>query len=178
MLLTVYCWLLWLYPGSYREEFGEEMTTVFRAARCDLPPALAVRMSFYRREFCGLLSGSLCAHFDRLFGPAIPFPRFYMQRQFRFPRSTVFLMFLILAGVMLAIGEARNIVQMTQHLSPATATAWGLMPWGLLFVLALILAGVAAAAAWGFLFALRRSGVHRLENLQSTIDAVESNGKR
>lgn len=173
MALTVYRWLLCLYPGSYREEFGAEMTSVFRDAGNEVPPALIAKINFYQREFCGLLSGSLLAHLDRLFGPAIPFPRFYMQRQFRFPRSTVFLMFGILAGVVLAIREARNVAQMTERLPPATATAWGAMPWGLLFVLALVLAALAAAAAWGFLFALRRSGVHRLENVQ-----VESNGKR
>ena len=31
-MLTVYCWLLCLYPGSYRSDFGEEMTCVFRDA--------------------------------------------------------------------------------------------------------------------------------------------------
>jgi hypothetical protein len=158
---------------SYRDEFGEEMTCVFRDARNEVPPALMAKVNFYQREFCGLLSGSLLAHLDRLFGPAIPFPRFSMQRQFRFPRSTVLLMFGILAGVVLAIREARNVVQMTVSLPPATATAWGSMHWGLLFVLALILAALVAAAAWGLLFTLRRSGVHRLENVQ-----VESNQKR
>jgi len=59
--LTVYCWLLWLYPGSYRQEFGEEMASVFRRARSELPPALVARISFYRRELCGLLSGALRA---------------------------------------------------------------------------------------------------------------------
>src|SRR6516162_10024983 len=100
-MLTVYRWLLCLYPRSYRREFGDEMTSVFHDARIKLPPALTAKISFYHREFCGLLSGALLAHFDDVFGPA--FPRFYMQRQFRFPRSTVFLMCVILAGVVLAI---------------------------------------------------------------------------
>jgi hypothetical protein len=59
VVLTVY--LLCLYPGSYRDEFGAEMTSVFRDARSTLPPALAAKLSFYRREFCGLLSGALRA---------------------------------------------------------------------------------------------------------------------
>ena len=84
MTLTVYGWLLCLYPVSYRHEFGEEMTSVFCEARNALPTALGAKISFYRREFCGLLSGALCAHFDSLLGPAIPFRRFYMQSQFRF----------------------------------------------------------------------------------------------
>ena len=167
MALTVYYWLLCLYPGSYRHEFGEEMTSVFHDARSALPPALAAKISFYRREFCGLLSGALRAHLDRLFGPVIPFRRFSMQRQFRFPRSTVFLMCVILAGLVLAIHKAQNVVQMKESLPLATATAWGPMLWGLLFALALILAAVAAAAAWGVLFALRRTGMHRLDGMQT-----------
>jgi hypothetical protein len=43
MVLTVYRWLLCLYPGSYREEFGAEMTCVFHDARGALPPALAAK---------------------------------------------------------------------------------------------------------------------------------------
>ncbi len=57
MVLTAYCWLLCLYPGSYRHEFGEEMTSVFHDAQSALPPALAGKIGFYGREFCGLLSG-------------------------------------------------------------------------------------------------------------------------
>jgi len=50
-VLTIYCWLLRLYPGSYRHDFGEEMTSVFRDACCALPPALAAKISFYGANF-------------------------------------------------------------------------------------------------------------------------------
>jgi hypothetical protein len=83
--LTVYCWLLCLYPVSYRAEFAEEMTSVFHDARTALPPALGAKISFYRREFCGLLSGALCAHFDRLFGPGIHFGGSVCNPSFVFP---------------------------------------------------------------------------------------------
>jgi hypothetical protein len=129
-MLRVYCWLLYLYPRSYRHEFGDEMTSIFHYARVELPPALLAKISFYQREFCGLLSGALRAHLDRAFGPAISVPRFPRKREFRFPRSTLFLMYVILAGVVLAIQKAQNIVQMRQNLSPATATAWGPMLMG------------------------------------------------
>jgi hypothetical protein len=166
-VLTLYRWLLRLYPARYRAELDDEMTSVFLDARSTLPPTLVARIRFYRREFCGLLSGALSAHLDRRFGPSTPFRRFSMQRQFRFPRSTVFLMCVILAGLVLAIHKAQNVVQMKESLPPATATAWGPMLWGLLFALALILAAVAAAAAWGVLFALRRTGMHRLDGMQT-----------
>ncbi|HWZ83201.1 MAG TPA: hypothetical protein VNW47_11275 [Terriglobales bacterium] len=169
MVLTVYCWLLCLYPGSYRREFGEEMTSVFCKARSDLPPALAAKISFYRREFCGLLSGALRAHLDRLFGPAVPFRRFDMQPQFRFPRSTVLLMLVIFAGTVLTIAKASSI---------AGARPGSVWP-SFVSVVALMLLTMCTAAAVvvGILHALRRSGVYRLENVQGRIDSVESNGR-
>src|SRR2546423_12877354 len=85
------------------------MMCVSRTARKPLPPALAAKISFYGREFYGLVWGAVRAHFDRLFGPAIPSWRIYMQPNFRFPRSTVFLMWVILAGVLLTIEKAKTI---------------------------------------------------------------------
>jgi hypothetical protein len=99
MLLTAYRSLLCLYPERYRNEFGEEMIAVFRESRTDVSPGFIAKITFHEREFRGLLAGALRAHFERLFGPAVLFPRLYMQPQFRFPRSTVFLMCVILAGV-------------------------------------------------------------------------------
>jgi len=167
--LTVYCWLLCLYPGSYRGEFAEEMTSVFLDAQSTLPPALAAKISFYRREFCGLLSGALCAHFDRLFGPAIPFRRFDMQPQFRFPRSTVLLMLVIFAGTVLTIAKASSI---------AGARPGSVWP-SFVSVVALMLLTMCTAAAVvvGILHALRRSGVYRLENVQGRMDSARSNGR-
>lgn len=166
MALTVYRWLLCLYPGSYRAEFGEEMRSVFREARSELPPTLPAKISFYPREFCGLLSGALWAHFDRLFGPATPFPRFDMPPQFRFPRSTVFMMCVILAGVVLAIHKAKDIVQMKEGLPPGSVASWDSMLWAWMFALVLVLVMTIAAAVWGLLFALRRTGTHRLDAMQ------------
>lgn len=159
MVLAVYCWLLYLYPRSYRHDFGEEMAFVFREARSTLPPALAVKISFYRREFSGLLSSALYAHFDHLFGAAVPFRRFRMQSQFRFPRSTVFLMLVTFAGVVLSIAEATNVAGDTMGLGWRTLV--------FLFVFMLLGMCTAAAVGWRILHTLRRSGVHRLENMHS-----------
>ena len=167
MALRVYRWLLCLYPGSYREEFGAEMTSVFRDAGNEVPPALIAKINFYQREFCGLLSGSLLAHLDRLFGPAIPYPRFYMQRQFRFPRSTVLLMLVIFAAVILTIAKAMS-VSVAYGATPGTV--WP----SLISVFGFMAVSMCAAAAvvLGILRALRRSGVHRLERVR-----VGPNGK-
>lgn len=163
--LTLYRWLLRLYPATHREEFSEEMTSVFRDAQTALPPALAAKVAFYGRELCGLLSGALFAHFDRLFGPALPFRRFHMQPQFRFPRSTVFLMLVIFAGVVFTIAKASSL---TDH---TLGSVWPSLVSVLLFML--LTMSAAAAVVWGILHSLRRSGVRRLENVQ-----VRLNGTR
>jgi hypothetical protein len=162
-MLTVYCWLLRLYPRTYRHHFGEEMTFVFRDARSSLSPALAGKLRFYRREFCGLLSGALRARFDRLFVPAVPFRRSYMQPQFRFPRFTIFLMWVILAGVLLAIAEAKTI--RLPYGPGRTLAVWSALPW--FIVSSIFLVCVTVAVGWGIFFALRRTGLQRLERLDT-----------
>ena len=164
MALTVYCWLLCLYPGSYRCEFGEEMTAVFREALNELPPALVAKISFYGREFSGLLSGALRAQIDRLFDPAMSSGRFDMRPHARFHPSTVLLMLVMFALVVLGMATAIGV---------AGGTLEAVWP-SLGAVVAFLLLSICAAAAvvLGFLHMLRRSGVHRLENVQ-----VESSGK-
>lgn len=162
MVLTAYRWLLSLYPESYRDEFGEEMTSVFCDARSALPPALAAATSFYRREFFGLLSGGVRARLNSLFGPVIPFRRLDMQPQFRFPRSTVFLMLVILAGVLLAIEKAKTV--QVKYGPDEVMVVWNSLPWFLL--LFPVMAYAAVAAAWGLLFVLGRTGMHRLDAVQ------------
>lgn len=169
MAFTVYRWLLCIYPASYREEFADEMTSVFRDARGELPPALAAKISFYHREFYGLASGALHAHLDRLFenslrGTGIPFRRFDMQPQFRFPRSTMFLMLAILAGVVLAIRMAASVA------GDKSGAAWhSLAFWSSVLVFML----PPAAVVWYILHVLGRSGVHRLKNVRT---GIGSNG--
>jgi hypothetical protein len=82
-----------------------------------------------------------------------------MHRQFRFPRSTVFLMCVILAGVTFAIDKAQHIQADRTGAQLRTETAAPL-------VLTFIIVYIAAAAAWGILFALRRTGMHRLDKVQ------------
>jgi len=167
--LTAYRWLLCLYPRSYRHEFGDEMTAVFREARNDLAPAVGAKISFCRREFCGLLSGALYAHLTHLSGSAIRFRRFDMQRQFRFPLSTVFLMVVIFAGVVLTIAKASTIAGDT------SGSAWP----SLVSVMILMLLSICTAAGVvvGVLHTMRRGGVHRLENVQGLRSSMQSNGR-
>lgn len=167
-MLRVYRSLLYLYPAGYRREFGDEMAWVLQKAEADRAQLSPLsRASLRVREVSGLLSGAVQGHLRSLFGfyEWFPFRRFNMQRQFRFPRSTVFLMCVILAGVVLAIEKAKTIVQMKEGLPPATAAIWDPMLWSFLLPLAVFLAAI--AAGWGILFALGRTGMHRLDHMQT-----------
>jgi hypothetical protein len=77
-----------------------------------------------------------------------------MQPQFRFPRSTVFLMLVILVGIVLTIAAASNVAGDTM------GSAWRTVLSVLGFMLLTMC--TAAAVVWGILHALRRSGVHRI----------------
>jgi hypothetical protein len=165
-MLRLYQALLHLYPAAYRQEFGKEMQCVFLQAQSErrTAPWLS-RATFCARELSGLLSGAAQARLLSLFGidDCIRLRRFNMRPQFRFPGSTVFLMCVILAGVELAIEKAKTIVQMKEGLPPRTMAAWHPLFWLYPFAVALAVAG----AVWGILFALRRTGVHRLDRAQA-----------
>ena len=167
-MLRLYRSLLYLYPADYRREFGDEMAAVYLQARTVAASRhVTARATFDAREIVGLISGAVRGHVRGLigWGDSVPFRRFHMRPEFRFPRSTVFLMGGILAGVVLAINKARDIVQMKGGLPRGSGAVWDPMLWSLLTALAAVC--VAVAAAWGILFALRRSGMHRLDSIQT-----------
>jgi uncharacterized membrane protein len=166
-MLRIYQSLLHLYPAAHRLEFGDEMVCVFAQAKADLDGGLLRRIGFYSLEFFGLVYGAGQSHFRHFFGihDWLPLRRWNMRPGFRFPRSTVFLMCVILAGVVLAINKAKDIVQMKEGLPPVTAAVFDSTLWSALTVLLLVIA--AAAAIWGILFALHRTGMQRLDNLET-----------
>lgn len=158
--------LLYLYPAPYREEFGEEMQCVFLQAQAEVSFApLLKRATFSTREVLGLISGAVQAHLLSLFGTdeLVRLRRLNMRPQFRFPRSTMFMMWVILAGVLLAIEKAKSI--QVKYGPEEVMAVWNSLPWFLFLFPAL--AFVAVAAAWGLLFALRRTGMHRLDAVQA-----------
>lgn len=167
---TVYQRLLWLYPAEHRREFGEEMCSVFQEVCAEIANAgMFVRGTFFVREFGGLLSGALREHLRDLpifDGVLLSTRRFNMRNGFRFPKSTAVLMTLILLGVILAIRKGEAIAYSLPHISepvgPIHPVRSGLLsdiPW---FFLSFYAAGL---IGWAVMFALRRSGVHRLDEL-------------
>jgi hypothetical protein len=170
-MLALYRRLLYLYPFAHRCEYGEEMLLAFRQAQAESrQKRLPAQAAFCAREIRGLLSGALqerlrsFAGFDStsLFPPR----RFTMRSQFRFPKATTVLMVIILAGVVLAIEKAKainaSLSGVNPQLGPIEPAHFNFFPMiGLMFVF-FYAAGV---LGWAVLFALRRSGVHRLSDM-------------
>ena len=159
---TLYRYLLRLYPAEHRTQFGEEMIEVLREVQADLATRTRfARVIFCLREATGLLTGAIQEHLRSL-GAApvwlsIPTKRFTMRAEFRFPKATAVLMTIILAGVILAIERGEAIVASFGTVeSPHFDFLPAIAP---LFVFV----HAAGVIGWAILFALRRSGVHRLE---------------
>ena len=163
-MLQLFRALLFLYPRSYRREFGREMALVFEEARSDLDNECLPCISFCAREIVGLFAGAVCEHIHALTlsRESNSIRRLNMRR---FPTSTITLMIVILAGVVLTIENAHTL-QMKYE--PSAMSVWSTMPgfftvgFGVVFAI--------AAAVWAILFTLRRSGMHRLDNVQTWSD--------
>ena len=86
-----------------------------------------------------------------------------MHTGFRFPRTTAVLMTLILAGILVAIKKAEGIEASLAHVAPATQNLQTkLLPGIAIGLVAFYTAGL---LGWSILFALRKSGVHRLDGI-------------
>jgi hypothetical protein len=171
-MASLYRWLLYLYPAAYRCEYGEEMIGVYREARKERNKATALqRSAFFLREIAGLLSGALQERWWAMadFNCSTPISqrRFTMRPGFRFPKSTAVLMAVILAGTILAIEKAESIVRSAAEPDYPDLLGGVVAIFAAAFVLAVV--------AWAALFALRRSGAHRLAEIppQNLPRAVE-----
>ena len=92
-----------------------------------------------------------------------------MHAEFRFPRATLILMALILAGTVLAIEKAQAISASLPHINPPVGP---IQPERLTFLRPVLLMFAAAYATgligWAILFALKRSGMHRLSQVEGS----------
>lgn len=169
-MLRIYRWLLHLYPALHREQFGDEMTAVFQEVQAETATkGMTALASLCVRETAGLLTGALQQHVRALGGQRVwpPFPTrsFTMHTEFRFPKTTAVLMTIILAGVVLAIKRAEAIEAALAHANPPGS----IIQTNLLPGIAIGLASFYAAGliGWAILFAMRRSGVHRLDDVSA-----------
>ncbi len=164
--INLYRNLLRLYPATHRKEFGEEMAAVFGDALADrTSQSLWNRGAFLAREAVGILGGALREHWRVWGGDPVelwfPTRRFAMRNEFRFPKTTAVLMTIILAGVVLAIkkGETISSSPINPPIGPLPPIHSVLLG-GIFLTLAFFYA--AGLIGWAILFAMRRSGVHRL----------------
>ena len=145
-MLTLYRWLLYLYPSLYRREYKDEMVSVFRDAYADASAGrVKERISFRVREILGLLGGAAREHIFVITGNSqlVSFRGFDMRQEFRFPRSTVFLMLIIFGGVIVVMEKA-NTIQMKY--AAGDGSIWPSFPWFLGFTLLFTCAG--AVVVW------------------------------
>ncbi|MGC1453069.1 MAG: hypothetical protein WA830_23810 [Candidatus Sulfotelmatobacter sp.] len=167
--IHLYRSLLHLYPAFHRERFGEEMIAVFGDMQAEtVSKGIVARFVFWVREAAGVVAGALQEHWRALGAEDVwlwfPTRRFTMRTEFRFPKATAVLMTIILAGVMLAIQKGENISASLRGavdppigpIHPTHSVLLGGIVLGLVFFY------VAGMIGWAILFAIRRSGVHRL----------------
>src|SRR5215831_6592362 len=167
-MLRFYRQLLKLYPIAHRQQFGEEMLAVFVDLGVDsTTKKFFTRAIFIVREILGLIAGACGEHMRCLFDADSGFllqafslrtRSFVMRKGFRFPKSTAFLMTIILAGVCGAIRKGEVIAttrppfsQPITPIHPAHSYLLSGVVAGFLFFYAVGLAG------WAIVFALRRS---------------------
>ena len=167
--LSLYRNALLLYPASHREQFGEEMIAVFRELQAETATkGMFASSRFYIRETAGVVAGALREHWGVLGADHVwqvfSNRRFTMRTEFRFPKATAVLMTIILAGVVSAIQRGEAIQRSLPYANPAVGPIHPvhstLLP-GVAIGLAFFYA--AGLIGWAILFALRRSGVHRLD---------------
>ena len=170
-MLALYRALLRLYPPAYRCEFGNEMMDVLLEAQDEIRRKNAMtRIFFAMREAGGLLSGALQEHLRGITGSynngIFSVRRLAMKSEFRFPKATVGLMIVILAAVMLTIEKAKAISASFPHTNPPVGQIHTVQATIVQTLLAtLIWAITAGAIGWGILYALRRTGVQQLSEM-------------
>lgn len=174
-MLAFYRSILHFYPSAYRSEFGEEMMDVLSEVQAEPRKRGAVaKIVSGAHEAAGLLCGALQEHlrsitgsYDRgLFSSLFSQRRFAMKSEFRFPKATVGLMVVILAAIMFAIEKAKAISASVPHANPPVGP---IQPAQMAILPSLLVPMIAALAVgligWGILFALRRSGLHHLADM-------------
>jgi len=171
-MLTIYRFLLHLYPASYRERFAAEMMAVFIEVRAETAnKGVTAGCAFSVREAAGLLRGAVQEHVRSLSAHlmlSFPTRSFSMRNGFRFPKSTPILMTIILAGCVLAIERGKaisaSLPQVNPHVGPIQPMHQTFLP---VVALAFAFFYLAGMLGWVILYALRRSGMHRLAEMSA-----------
>lgn len=188
-MLALYRTLLYLYPAEYRCEFGKEILDVLSEVEAETRSKnTPARVLSSMHEAGGLLYGAMREHLwsitgsqgrrrlSPMFTPRFLSRRSTMRSEFRFPKSTVALMAVILAAVMLAIEKARAISLSIPHANPPVGPIHPTQTMIVQVLLATLVWAIGAGAiGWAILFALRRSGLQRISDVN--VSAGQHSGK-
>jgi hypothetical protein len=173
-MLALYRSLLYLYPSAYRWEYGDEIIGVLAEVQAETRKrSVLAQVSGATHEAGGLLYGALREHLRSVTGSSggemflsmFLSRRFKMRSEFRFPKATVTLMTIILAVVVIAIEKAKAISASVPHASVQVGpiqTQFTIVPTLLVVLFGTMVVGV---LGWAVFFAMRRSGVHRLSEM-------------
>jgi hypothetical protein len=181
-MLALFRSLLYLYPAAYRHEYGDEMLAVLSEVQEEVrTKSVLSRALFFSHEVGGLLRGALEEYLRVNYSPQ-DFPvrlsrRISMRSEFRFPKSTVLLMTIILLAIIAAIEKAKAI---SQSVTPSSTPVGPIVPPYVsiipTFLIALAGVCVCGALVWAILFALHRSGTQRLSDLKPSAERRSSGG--
>ncbi|HKW63402.1 MAG TPA: hypothetical protein VJN89_12715 [Candidatus Acidoferrum sp.] len=170
-MLAFYRGLMRLYPPAYRSEFGDEMMDVLLEVRAENRAKDRLALFFSgARETGGLLFGAVREQFRRITGSydngIFSARRFAMKSEFRFPKATVALMVVILAAVIFTIEKAKAISMSIAHPNPQVGPIHSTQDMIVHALLATLIWAIGAGAiGWGILYALRRTGVQQLSEM-------------
>jgi hypothetical protein len=167
---SLYRSLLYLYPPTFRDEYGEEMLAVLSEVDKETrKKSLFIRVARGAHEAGGLFYGALHEHARAVLGDyrgeMFSSRRIRMRSEFRFPKAALTLMTIILVAVIMVIEKAKAIQESVTSQGPAVGPIRPDVTVLPTFAIVLVSACVAAAIGWAILFALRRSGVQRLSEL-------------
>jgi hypothetical protein len=170
-MLSLYEHLLRLYPGPYRQQFADEMLSVFNQLQCEnsIHPRLR-RGIFYVREIAGVLRGAAGERYRSLRGEDLGLFEggFMMRDGFRFPKATAVLMTLILAGIVVAIQKGEAIQASLPASNPQIGPIQPVHSVMLSSIVSSLLIFYAAGSiGWIILLALRKFRIHRLDEIPS-----------
>jgi hypothetical protein len=169
-MLKLYRRLMILYPAAHRDQFGEEMIAVLGEMQSEAThKKVAERAAFCIREASGLVAGAVREHLRVLTNNQkwLPFPtrRLTVRSEFRFPKATAVLMVIILAGIVVAIEKARAIQAVYSQGTPIVPLEAARLTFFPTVAFLLVIFYAAGVVGWAILFALHRSGVHRLADM-------------
>lgn len=169
-MATLYRWFLHLYPADHRLTFGAEMITVFRQARSGVQRrGPAARITFYLREFAGLVRGALHERARALVASplwaVIEERSFVMRSQFRFSATAIFFMVLTFVASVIAILTGENVIIHEARLPAGMVLDLPRLPRGIamFFLVSCVVGGI----GWLVTLLIHRTGVDRLSKLQN-----------